>query len=659
MPDVFGGNDLAFEDVEEVDDPNDDDFEWDDEEVVDEDDAEESEEESEDEAGDEDAESEDEGEDAEESEAEDEDEESEAEDEDGESESEDGADFSDWGFGEGDDDWDDDEDEDKDAEEGTPDGEDAEEGYPVDEDEDPTSGYSDAEEEDGTDWVSDGNTQIAQGTSLESAIKGISGGFKITRGRIAIPSDLALLEFVKESRNETHQGLTQSIQEMGQLTPIVVMQSTSYAMYLSEHDGDPEGFEGKKYILIDGLRRLYSMVKLRFDYAEVCVFEFEDPDKGSEVAPLLRCLLNKHENMSYTELWGYLRILDEAYTLAPNIEEYLLGLESGDVMKLKDVMSSQDRYPDIVDALLSKKKTLDQAFSALNKARKEEDRLSIEDESGVGQIEDTAGIVDDSVRSGLSESDVKDILEMNANSDPSATGIDSDDFRDAEGVDAGKIADDFKTQDVNNREILDPAIKQQVFARDKMHCVICGIGGGGFVGSLCIHHIVEVKFGGSDRFDQDIRSEKNNLITLCSNCHVNLHYIAWNGNRLPLTESEYNEYTDEQKLTLRKQKHYANIVYECEQRYNKKHGIKQGDRQGRKPSHQMPGTNKKALEAALEQVRREESEGQVSGQLDGSDHEEDGFEGQLSETQDPTPGIPATPGAFSEGEEGYDPEFDE
>ena len=641
MPDVFGGNDLAFEDVEEVDDPNDDDFEWDDEDedtdesVVDGDDADEDEDEVEDADADED---EDEVEDADAEESEDED----AEDAE-ESEAEDGADFSDWGFGEGDDDWDDDEDEDKDSEEDAPE----------EEDEDPTSGYSDAEEEDGTDWVSDGNTQIAQGTSLESAIKGISGGFKITRGRIAIPSDLALLEFVKESRNETHQGLTQSIQEMGQLTPIVVMQSTSYAMYLSEHDGDPEGFEGKKYILIDGLRRLYSMVKLRFDYAEVCVFEFEDPDKGSEVAPLLRCLLNKHENMSYTELWGYLRILDEAYTLAPNIEEYLLGLESGDVMKLKDVMSSQDRYPDIVDALLSKKKTLDQAFSALNKARKEEDRLSIEDESGVGQIEDTAGIVDDSVRSGLSESDVKDILEMNANSDPSATGIDSNDFRDAEGVDAGKIADDFKTQDVNNREILDPAIKQQVFARDKMHCVICGIGGGGFVGSLCIHHIVEVKFGGSDRFDQDIRSEKNNLITLCSNCHVNLHYIAWNGNRLPLTESEYNEYTDEQKLTLRKQKHYANIVYECEQRYNRQHGIKQGDRQGRKPSHQMPGTNKKELEAALEQVRREESGGQVSGQLGGSDHEEDGFEGQLSGTQDPTPG------AFSEGEEGYDPEFDE
>ena len=652
MADVFGGDDLTFEDVEEVDDPNDDDFEWDDEEVVDEDES----------VGDaEDAEeSEAEVEDAEESEAEVEDkvedvdaEESEAEVED--AESEDGDDFSDWGFGEGDDDWEDpEEDEDpeeedapEDEEEDTPEDEDEdpEEDTPEDEDEDP-SGYSDAEDD--TDWVSDGNTQIAQGTSLESAIKGISGGFKITRGRIAIPSDLALLEFVKESRNETHQGLTQSIQEMGQLTPLVVMQSTSYAMYLAEHEGDPEGFEGKKYILIDGLRRLYSMVKLRFDYAEVCVFEFEDPDKGSEVAPLLRCLLNKHENMSYTELWGYLRILDEAYTLAPNIEEYLLGLESGDVMKLKDVMSSQDRYPDIVDALLSKKKTLDQAFSALNKARKEEDRLSIEDESGVGQIEDTAGIVDDSVRSGLSESDVKDILEMNANSDPSATGIDSDDFRDAEGVDAGKIADDFKTQDVNNREILDPAIKQQVFARDKMHCVICGIGGGGFVGSLCIHHIVEVKFGGSDRFDQDIRSEKNNLITLCSNCHVNLHYIAWNGNRLPLTESEYNEYTDEQKLTLRKQKHYANIVYECEQRYNRQHGIKQGDRQGRKPSHQMPGTNKKELEAALEQVRREESEG---GQVDVN------YEQPL-ESPATTEGE-AAPGAFSEGEEGYDPEFDE
>lgn len=419
----------------------------------------------------------------------------------------------------------------------------------------------------------DHNEALNSSDSIEAAIHEMSGGFEIHSGMVYIPGDVVLLEYVKNSRKETHMGLTQSIKEEGQLQPITVVETAAYAKFKKTN---PEGvFTGRKYILIDGLRRMYSMVALRYEQAQANILTFEHPEKAASVIPLLRCLYNKAERMSWPELWGYLRVLDESYTLAPNIEEYLLGLDGGDIMKLKDIMANQDKYPDIVDNLFSKKKTLDQSYSALNKARKEEDKLRMEDQSGISSIEEAKDIMEDDQggQQGLSEDEVKDVLEM------SSSDINEDDFA---GEDAGEdlAQTDFGAQDVHNRHILPPEVKQACLRRDNFTCVVCGVGGAPFIGTLVQHHPVPVYAGGRDIIASPVFIEddkgnlklnpENNLVTLCDTDHLALHSIVFRlGGKVPMTKAEYDSYSPEMKERLRKLKLLIDVQNKCDEKLGK------------------------------------------------------------------------------------------
>lgn len=419
----------------------------------------------------------------------------------------------------------------------------------------------------------DHNAALNSSDSIEAAIHEMSGGFEIHSGMVYIPGDVVLLEYVKNSRKETHMGLTQSIKEEGQLQPITVVETAAYAKF---KETNPEGvFTGRKYILVDGLRRMYSMVALRYEQAQANILTFEHPEKAASVIPLLRCLYNKAERMSWPELWGYLRVLDESYTLAPNIEEYLLGLDGGDIMKLKDIMANQDKYPDIVDNLFSKKKTLDQSYSALNKARKEEDKLRMEDQSGISSIEEAKDIMEDDQggQQGLSEDEVKDVLEM------SSSDINEDDFA---GEDAGEdlAQTDFGAQDVHNRHILPPEVKQACLRRDNFTCVVCGVGGAPFIGTLVQHHPVPVYAGGRDIIASPVFIEddkgnlklnpENNLVTLCDTDHLALHSIVFRlGGKVPMTKAEYDSYSPEMKERLRKLKLLIDVQNKCDEKLGK------------------------------------------------------------------------------------------
>lgn len=413
--------------------------------------------------------------------------------------------------------------------------------------------------------------------SIEAAIHEMSGGFEIHSGMVYIPGDVVLLEYVKNSRKETHMGLTQSIKEEGQLQPITVVETAAYAKF---KETNPEGvFTGRKYILVDGLRRMYSMVALRYEQAQANILTFEHPEKAASVIPLLRCLYNKAERMSWPELWGYLRVLDESYTLAPNIEEYLLGLDGGDIMKLKDIMANQDKYPDIVDNLFSKKKTLDQSYSALNKARKEEDKLRMEDQSGISSIEEAKDIMEDDQggQQGdkLSEDDVRDILEMASDS------LSDDDFagKDA-GFDMAMTKDDYGAQDVHARHPLDPAVKQAVFRRDNFTCCVCGLSGTPFLSALVVHHIRPVLANGGDNFASPVFIERengdlglnpdNNLITLCETDHITAHAIQFQlGGKIPMTREEYEGYSEEKKEHVRRLKLLVDVLVRCDKALKK------------------------------------------------------------------------------------------
>lgn len=418
----------------------------------------------------------------------------------------------------------------------------------------------------------DTSSVLNSSDSIEAAIHEMSGGFEIHSGMVYL-GDIVLLEYVKNSRKETYMGLTQSISEWGQLHPITVAETAAYARF---KEVNPEGvFTGRKYILIDGLRRVYSMIAMKYDQAQANILSFEHPEKVASVVPLLRSLYNKVERMSWSELWGYLKVLDESYTLAPNIEEYLLGLDGGDIMKFKDIMANQDKYPEIVDNLFSKKKTLDQSYSALNKARKEEDKLRMEDQSGIGSIEEAKDIMEDDQGShqGLSEDEVKDVLEM------SSSDMNDDDFA---GEDAGAdlAQSDFGAQDVHDRHILPPEVKQACLRRDNFTCVVCGVGGAPFIGTLVQHHPVPVYAGGRDIIASPVFIEdesgnlklnpENNLVTLCDTDHLALHSIVFRlGGKVPMTKAEYDSYSPEMKERLRKLKLLIDIQNKCDEKLGK------------------------------------------------------------------------------------------
>lgn len=424
----------------------------------------------------------------------------------------------------------------------------------------------------GDETTKDTSSVLNSSDSIEAAIHEMSGGFEIHSGMVYL-GDIVLLEYVKNSRKETYMGLTQSISEWGQLHPITVAETAAYAKF---KEVNPEGvFTGRKYILIDGLRRVYSMTAMKYDQAQANILSFEHPEKVASVVPLLRSLYNKVERMSWSELWGYLKVLDESYTLAPNIEEYLLGLDGGDIMKFKDIMANQDKYPEIVDNLFSKKKTLDQSYSALNKARKEEDKLRMEDQSGIGSIEEAKDIMEDDQGSqqGLSEDEVKDVLEM------SSSDMSDDDFA---GEDAGAdlAQSDFGAQDVHDRHILPPEVKQACLRRDNFTCVVCGVGGAPFIGTLVQHHPVPVYAGGRDIIASPVFIEdesgnlklnpENNLVTLCDTDHLALHSIVFRlGGKVPMTRAEYDSYSPEMKERLRKLKLLIDIQNKCDEKLGK------------------------------------------------------------------------------------------
>lgn len=424
----------------------------------------------------------------------------------------------------------------------------------------------------GDETTKDASSVLNSSDSIEAAIHEMSGGFEIHSGMVYL-GDIVLLEYVKNSRKETYMGLTQSISEWGQLHPITVAETAAYAKF---KEVNPEGvFTGRKYILIDGLRRVYSMTAMKYDQAQANILSFEHPEKVASVVPLLRSLYNKVERMSWSELWGYLKVLDESYTLAPNIEEYLLGLDGGDIMKFKDIMANQDKYLEIVDNLFSKKKTLDQSYSALNKARKEEDKLRMEDQSGIGSIEEAKDIMEDDQGSqqGLSEDEVKDVLEM------SSSDMSDDDFA---GEDAGAdlAQSDFGAQDVHDRHILPPEVKQACLRRDNFTCVVCGVGGAPFIGTLVQHHPVPVYAGGRDIIASPVFIEdesgnlklnpENNLVTLCDTDHLALHSIVFRlGGKVPMTKAEYDSYSPEMKERLRKLKLLIDIQNKCDEKLGK------------------------------------------------------------------------------------------
>ena len=340
-------------------------------------------------------------------------------------------------------------------------------------------------------------------------------------------SELSIPGIIKDSRSETYLGLSKSINEQGILSPIHVMTTEGYAEWLSS-DMEEE-FEGFKYILLDGFRRVYAGLKNGLNRCNAIVWDFKDKELGTRLLLPIHLILNKTPKHSWKEVWGMYQLLDEVFTATPGTMDYLLNLDSGDSLKLKAIMLCD--YPEVKEELLSGKKLLSQSYNQLQKLLKEEDTLLKEDMKGVSEVVDPKVIsnankeTDSEDRTYLSDQEVRDILEIDTDD-----GISDTEF--------GEWTDTTlpDRDDPRHRKPLDEDLRKAVLERDGRCSQADGTGKGlPWVlasGILHVHHLVPVHCGGTN--------ELSNLITLDLNSHTLVHLIERNDGKVGLTKEEFD-----------------------------------------------------------------------------------------------------------------------
>lgn len=373
----------------------------------------------------------------------------------------------------------------------------------------------------------------------------ILSGLKYDRElRMDLPIEsIVITEFDKKARFATKNGLTASIEDFGRvLNPIDVLALPSV-----------DGEEIEMYTLISGLRRVYGASRNGYKTIPAFVWHFADYEKAQRLVPLLGLILNKQQQHNYQEIWNGLSTLEHEYGLKfSQIERLYPYLESGDVLKLKEVCSESDTYPEPMTELFAGKYTLDKAYKELVKQRKERDVLEeedhkgilsstelgkeavVSDEEGSSSSEDGSDDNENSSNNKLSAQEVDELLELADNSMDNLT-LESA-LEQADAVDKGIVQDRKGDGD----DDLTPEVKNKIKARDKMVCQCCSKdkieNQGAFLSQLVVHHKVPVHAGGTD--------DEKNLITLCIGCHHLLHTMEKMGTLT--TDKEHLDTMDEE-----------------------------------------------------------------------------------------------------------------
>lgn len=443
----------------------------------------------------------------------------------------------------------------------------------------------------------DGSEENIESDSEELALSGVddSSGIKedlflkltsdafTRRSEKILIKQIGFTDPIKKGRQNTITGLTKTVKDLGVLQPI-------HVMTVPEESED----EDYKYVLLDGVRRVFGALRNGQTEIDAIVWDFKDKDQGVDLALYISLLLNRNEKRSWGEAWHLYQVLELQSAITPGTLEYLLQLQSGDAMKLKDVMLCD--YEEVKQALLNNEKDLESCYKMLGKLRKEEDRLAMEDATGVDKaVEGAEDIKSDSSSNNesesLSEQDVLELLEMSDLDD--LDDLDSDDFNDLVSQDSDFIG----SQEVGDRHMLDPEIKQAVLQRDKFTCQCCGLK---MVGArfqlIAIHHKIPVHVveDNCDRLD--------NLITLDLNCHLSLHVMERAGGSILMSEEMFNELPESDQITIKKIRKLALLAIDAD----KRKGLSKDDvREATKSvmKHPMPGTgmeeNKKMYEEAV------------------------------------------------------------
>lgn len=397
----------------------------------------------------------------------------------------------------------------------------------------------------------------------------IKSDLKIIKKEIDLDS-IITSNFKKISRTDSISGLTGVVSEWGVVYPIQV---------LALEDDDC-------YQLLDGLRRVYAALRTGQKTIDAMVWDFSDKREGKELANIISLMINRNQRFTPKEMWEQMKILESVNDATPGLIEYLLQMEPGDAMKLKDVMLADHTYDDFKDALLIGKYSIEQAYKKLCNERKKENKLEKEDKMSVDaegiKHTDNIGYVDedpDNAVETLSDTEVKDILELAEQND---RDVDEDSIESLDRTD--EIRKDSMFQKVGERTFVDESVKKATLIRDNNSCRCCGKGGPQWAGILVYHHKIPVYAGGPDTVE--------NGLTLCVNCHLTLHNYVTGDVQVPKDLEP-----DEEKIFKNIMK-YGNIAIEASNKMGmKRDELKKANAKSKK--HPMPNANVKLNKAAL------------------------------------------------------------
>ena len=343
-------------------------------------------------------------------------------------------------------------------------------------------------------------------------------------------SNIAVVQRIRATKNVD--SLLESVKSTGLLQPIVVAPTATDGIY----------------VLIDGYRRIIACAKAGIRKIP-CVINTKISIKD---IPILEALYNHAKSYTIKEIVDYINYLEkEKGIFSASMIEYLLQLDSGDYTKLKDILEDDDE--EIVTALMTGKMTIAQAFKKLEQRRKKESK----EEQELKKVE--------KVYEEGTDSEVKNIQGAGEEADDTAVlsdeeiaslALNIEDLNNTENESLDSLAEEGNSiegfepnqQDYKHREILDPALRKSVLARDKNTCQCCGLSGQEYLDVFDVHHIVEVYLGGSD----DIK----NLITVCTVCHRLIHSFA-RGELFIRPESELSE---DEALKFKKIVKLGNVI---------------------------------------------------------------------------------------------------
>lgn len=280
--------------------------------------------------------------------------------------------------------------------------------------------------------------------------------------------------------------LETSIEELGQIEPIVVVPLGSPVGY--EVDEDGEEIEElpifSRYQVINGRRRVEAMANLGHDYIEAII----DTTLPRELLELYQASATTTKSLTFSEKMAYIKRMRLAQPeMSPDLLEVSVGFKVGELPKAEFVDSYQAEFSETYLKVEKEKLTVEQGFKQiekeLTKREKEEEKA---------------------MQEALNGSDGQDV---------------EDELRDKQnqGEDLNAMNNSAGKQELGDRHILDTALRRAVESRDNSQCQVCGYAHGvpERADNLKAHHMVAVQYGGSDSLD--------NLIMLCNNCHEEVH----------------------------------------------------------------------------------------------------------------------------------------